>query len=225
MGGGGSSTDAAVDGQVADAARTVPEAGPVADVEVERAPEDVPPAAIALPFAVDAYFVPTGYMGDGVRPGAIVVETSGCKLPRPTAARGNCYKITYRPQPPTTPPAWAGVYWLSPQDNWGQKPGRRIQPGATTVAFYAAGATGTESVTFRAGGVQNGTFAYQDTFRVEQTFSLTTSLTPYSLDLTGQVYDAVIGGFAWMVVTFDAASWAPGAPPIVFYIDDIEWPR
>jgi hypothetical protein len=199
----------------------------VADVEVERPREDVSPVAVGLPFAVDAYFVPTGYMGDGVHPGALVVETSNCKTPRPTGARGNCYRITYRPQAPTTAgnPAWAGVYWLAPQDNWGQKPGRKIQPGATAVTFYAAGAVGGEAVAFRAGGVQNAMFAYQDTFRVEQSFTLTTTMTPYTLDLTGQTYDAVIGGFAWIVVTFDAATWAPGAAPIVFYLDDIEWPR
>jgi hypothetical protein len=48
---------------------------------------------------------------------------------------------------------------------------------------------------------------------------------PYSLDLTGQSYDQVIGGFAWIVRTFDPTSWAPGAPPIIFYLDDddIEW--
>jgi hypothetical protein len=219
------SAGAAVD--ASDAARPIVDAATAADVEAERASADVPPVAVALPFAVDAYFVPTGYMGDGLHPGAITVETSACKQPRPAGARGNCYKVTYRPQPPLMPgaSAWAGVYWLSPQDNWGQKPGRKIQPGATAVTFYAAGATGTESVAFRAGGVQNATFAYQDTFRVEQTFALTTNLTPYSLDLTGQVYDAVIGGFAWMITTTDPASWAPGAPPIVFYIDDIEWPH
>jgi hypothetical protein len=216
-----------MDADASDAARWIVEAGSPVDVGVaDAAREDAPPAAVALPFVVDAYFVPTGYMGDAVHPGAVTVETTGCKLPRPAGARGNCYKITYRPQPPLTAgnPAWAGVYWLSPQDNWGQKPGRRIQPGATAVTFYAAGATGTESVAFRAGGVQDAMFSYQDTFRVEQSFTLSTSLMPYALDLSGQAYDAVIGGFAWTIVTFDAASWAPGAAPIVFYIDDIEWP-
>jgi hypothetical protein len=91
------------------------------------------------------------------------------------------------------------------------------------VTFYAAGATGTESVTFRAGGVQDLTLPYQDTFRVDQTETLSTTLTPYSLDLNGQAYDQVIGGFAWILTTYDAATWAPAAPPIVFYIDDIEW--
>ena len=210
-----------------DAGPFVSEGGSAADVDVERAPQDVATVAVALPFVVDAYFVPTGYMGDGLRAGAITVETSGCKLPRPVGARGNCYRITYRPQPPAMAgnPAWGGVYWLSPQDNWGQKPGRKVQPGATAVTFYAAGATGTESVAFRTGGVQDPLLPNNDTFRVEQSFTLTTSLTKYSLDLTGQSYDTVIGGFAWIVVTYDAASWAPGAAPIVFYLDDIEWPK
>jgi len=189
-------------------------------------PEDAAAMAVAIPFVVDSYFVATGYMGDGVRPGVITVQTAGC-LPRPAGARGHCYKVTYKPQPPAVAgqPAWAGVYWLAPQDNWGQRPGRKIQPGATTVTFYAAGQTGTESVTFRAGGVQDALQPYQDTFRIEQTETLSNMLTPYSLDLVGQTYDQVIGGFAWIITTNDAATWDAGAPPIVFYIDDIEWTK
>ncbi len=217
-GGGGTAATDGEDDRRGDAATT-------GDADERGAREDVAIVAVPLPFAVDAYFIPTGYMGDGVHPGAIALETSGCKMPRPVGARGSCYKITYKPIAPAMPgyPAWAGVYWLSPQDNWGQKPGRTIQAGAKTVSFYAAGTAGSESVAFRAGGVQDTTQPYHDTFRVEQTQMLATSFTRYSLDLSGQAYDQVIGGFAWIMTTFDAASWAPGAPPIVFYIDDIEW--
>ena len=90
-----------------------------ADAGIDDGRADAGPVVVGLPFVVDAYFVPTGYMGDGLRPGAILIETSGCKLPRPAGARGSCYRITYRPQPPATMggPAWAGVYWLAPQDN------------------------------------------------------------------------------------------------------------
>jgi len=187
-------------------------------------PRDAGVVAVALPFVVDSYFVATGYMGDAIHPGVINVQTVGC-LPRPAGARGHCYKVTYKPQPPAVAgqAAWAGVYWLAPQDNWGQRPGRKIEPGATTVTFYAAGQTGTESVTFRAGGVQDISQPYQDTFRIEQTETLSTTLTSYSLDLVGQTYDQVIGGFAWIVTTNDSATWDAGAPPIIFYIDDIEW--
>jgi len=221
---GGAPSDAS--GGTSDGA-TPEEASGAPDVEAGILPDvaDAGAVGVALPFAVDFFFISTGYMGDGVTPGAIVVDRANCKLPRPVGARGNCYKISYQPLPPATPgnPAWAGVYWLSPQDNWGQRPGRKIQPAATAVTFYAAGATGTESVAFRVGGVQDTTMPYQDTIRVEQTEALSTTLSMYSLDLTGQVYDEVIGGFAWIIVTNDAASWAPGAPPIVFYIDDIQW--
>ncbi len=224
--GGSSAGTAGATSDAGDAAEPVPDGSYVVDAVADRPRDDAAAVAVARPFVVDSYFVPTGYMGDGVHPGAINVETSGCKLPRPQGARGNCYRITYRPLPPTTPgnPAWAGVYWLSPQDNWGQKPGRKIQPGAAKVTFYAAGATGTESVAFRAGGVGDPMLPYQDAFRVEQSFTLSTTMSPYFLDLSGQTYDTVIGGFAWIVTTYDAASWAAGAPPIVFYLDDIEWP-
>jgi hypothetical protein len=189
--------------------------------------EDVPIVTAGLPFAVDTYFVATGNMGDAVRRGFVVVDTTNCQLPRPSGAHGNCYKISYKPFPPAIAgdPAWAGIYWLAPRGNWGTSPGQKVEPAATMVTFYAAGTTGTESVSFRAGGIQDPASPYRDTFRIERIQTLTTTLTKYSLDLTAQTYSEVIGGFAWVITTFDAASWAPNAPPIVFYLDDIVWTK
>jgi hypothetical protein len=177
---------------------------------------------IALPFTVDAYFIPSGSLGDGVVAGSVTVETS-CKLPRPTGAMGNCYSITYKPQPPESGPAWAGLYWQFPRGNWGLTRGKKVAPGASKVTFWAACGTGQELVTFRAGGIQSAGFPYQDGFKVEQDEQLTTTLTRYSIDISGQPYDEVIGAFAWVINVTDSARWALGAAPIVLYLDDIRW--
>jgi hypothetical protein len=178
---------------------------------------------LALPFAVDSYFRPTGYMGDGITPGPLVVQTSGCKLPRPAGAKGNCYKITYKPLPPEAGPAWSGLYWQYPDNNWGAMPGKRIAQGATKVSFYAASETGGDVVTFRVGGIQNAGAAHQDSLKVDLVQTLGTTLTQYSVNITGETYDEVLGPFAWVITTYDAAKGAAAATPIVFYLDDIRW--
>ncbi len=178
---------------------------------------------LALPFAIDSYFRPTGYMGDGITPGPVVVQTTGCKTPRPPGAKGNCYKVTYKPQPPEAAYAWGGLYWQYPDNNWGAAAGKRIAKGATKVSFYAAGESGQEVVTFRVGGIQNAGSLHQDSLRVDLVQTLTTSLTRYSVDISGEAYDEVLGPFAWVITTYDATQWAAAAPPIVFYLDDIRW--
>jgi hypothetical protein len=186
-------------------------------------PGDASGPVLALPFTVDSYFRPTGYMGDGNTPGPVMVQTTGCKMPRPQGAKGNCYKVTYKPQTPETGPAWSGVYWQYPDNNWGEKPGKRIAPGATKVAFYAAAETAGEMVTFRVGGIQNVGAAHQDSLKVDLAQALTTTLTQYSIDLRGETYDEVLGPFAWVITTYDPSRWAANAAPIVFYLDDIHW--
>jgi hypothetical protein len=178
---------------------------------------------LALPFAVDSYFRPTGYMGDGNTAGPVMVQPSNCKLPRPQGAKGNCYKITYKPQPPETGPAWGGVYWQYPDNNWGDKPGKRIAQGATKVSFYAASESASEQVTFRVGGIQNAGAPHQDSLKVDLVQTLTPTLTQYSIDVRGETYDEVLGPFAWLITTYEPAKWATGAAPIVFYLDDIHW--
>ena len=170
-----------------------------------------------LPLTVSDVFAPSGYMGDGATPGAIQVDTTACKTPRPAAALGDCYKVTYT----LGTLGWAGVYWQYPANNWGASPGKQIAAGATKVAFYAAGAAGGELLQFLAGGENDGTLPYHDAFKVTQNQTLTTSLAPYTVDLTGHAYDTgVLGGFAW-IATAPLGSTAP----IVFYLDAIAWQK
>jgi hypothetical protein len=178
-------------------------------------PGDTPSA---LPFPVDNSFIASGYMGDGSTPNAISEDaTMACNSTRPPNAQGKCHKYTYKPV--AAGAGWGGVYWQYPVNNWGTLPGKRIAPGATKITFYAAGAVGGEVVSFIAG--LSGA-SYQDTINAKQEITLTKTMTAYSLDLTSQTYDAVLGGFGWTIAAPMAVGDA-GAPATTFTVDNIRW--
>ena len=99
-----------------------------------------------LPFAVDDWYGPSGYMGDGENPGAIE-DAQTCVDDRPSGWMGFCHLYTWTP----TTEAWAGVYWQYPDGNWGDRPGLTVPEGATKITFQAWGANGGESVDFMVG--------------------------------------------------------------------------
>lgn len=175
---------------------------------------------VPLPFFVSDQFVPSGFMGDSpASMNAITMkhDSASCKSPRPPGAGGDCYSITWAPTPPDGGSAWAGVYWQSPSDNWGTKPGKAIAPGATKVSFYAAGAVGGETIQLCTGGIGSASTAYKDTFSAKsQPIALTTAWTRYEISLQGASYTSVLGAFCWT-----AAASAPMSAQL--YIDDLKW--
>jgi len=146
--------------------------------------------AAPLPVVVDDLFTPTGFMGDGAMPGAIVLGNgpTDCTTRAPGTAIGKCSKFTYTPIVASLM-GWGGVWWQNSPNNWGMMPGQHIEAGATKVTFYAAGAKGGEVVSFIASGVGMGADPYQDPGKVELGNQvLTTTMTQYSIDLTGLTY-------------------------------------
>jgi hypothetical protein len=170
-------------------------------------PDAGPLAPTALPFPVDAYFAPSGYMGDGSSPGAIN-DIATCADPRPSTWVGTCHFFTYTP----STLKWAGVYWQYPDGNWGDFPGLVVPVGATSIKFSAWGATGTEKISFMSGLKDFDGFEAKT-----EVLTLGTTPTEYTIDLSAAIYTDVIGGFGWVT---DAAM-ATG--PISFYVDDIHW--
>jgi len=182
---------------------------------VDPTPDD----GIDPPFAVSTFFAPSGYMGDGATGSAVAAETAATACaPRPPGARGDCYKFTYA----AGTQLWAGVYWQFPANNWGGAEGKKIAPGATTVAFWAAGGAGGEVLNVTAGGVHDVTLPHSDTLKAQTKVTLTTEMTRYTIDLAGQRYDQVIGAFAWSA-GYPPATDPKTARPIVIYLDDIVW--
>ncbi len=159
---------------------------------------------VRVPFAVDDYFIPSGYMGDGEVGGIERVEA--CVQPRPGEGRGLCHNFTWTPGGQ----GWAGVFWQFPEGSWGELPGLDIQAGATQVSLWAWGASGGEKVTFMTG------MDDIDGFHAEAAdVVLTTTPTQYFIDLAGVSYDDVTGGFGWVADT--------ATEPVSFFMDDVQW--
>ena len=158
---------------------------------------------VKLPFAVSDAFVPNGFMGDAESMDAVTMktDTAACKQPRPPAALGACYRVDYVPRTFVTGAThtWAGIYWLGPSHSWGEAPGQKVEPGATRITFWAAGLTGQESVSFRAGGIKPSlpTQVYTDSFDVSTQVVLSADWARYTFDMAPHQYDEVLGAFSW----------------------------
>jgi len=181
------------------------------------------PSGAMLPFVVDTVFVSSGFMGDGATAGTITMvpaksgDSTDCNGMRAsTTAAGSCHAITYAP-PASGGMGWGGVYWQYPANNWGTKAGFSVPAGAKKVVFQARGLVGGEKVTFLAGGIQGAGNPYTDSIKATVTVTLTNTWAPYQIDLSGQSYSQVLGGFGWTMVATDAG--ASGG----FFVDDIEW--
>jgi len=177
-----------------------PDAAAVEEVDAR------PPATdgVRLPFAVDDYFVPSGYMGDGAAGG--IDQAEQCAATRPGEGRGRCHEFTWTPGAS----GWAGVFWQFPENSWGEVPGLPIAQGATAVELYAWGARGGEEVTFVVG------MDDVDGFHAEVEVELSAQPAKVTIDLAGQTYTDVTGGFGWV---------ASGDPSggLTFFVDDVQW--
>jgi len=167
----------------------------------------------AAPVDVQKEFNPSGWMGDGEKGKQYVqiVPVAGEKA-RVGNENGQVTKIHYQPGPV----GWAGVYWLSPANNWGDKPPKQIQ-GASKVVFWAAGQKGGEIVEFKAGGVTGK--ACQDSF--EQStgqIALTKEWKRYEIPLRKSPGALpVVGAFAWI------ASSDGNPAGLFFYVDGVRY--
>ena len=162
---------------------------------------DTSTPAVTLPFALDDYFIPSGYMGNDAG-----IDASGTCPTRAGDEGGVCHAFTFTPG--ASDPVWGGVFWQYPENNWGDLPGLEVPAGVTGITFWAWGAVGGEVVAFGSGyGADSDGYA-EDTGAI----TLTTTPTQYTLDLTGITYTDIAGGFSWT---------SPGAATITFYVDDI----
>jgi hypothetical protein len=182
-----------------------------------------PQPSLALPFAVDDYFVSSGYMGDAmVDPAALTMlpakagDDATCGDDRASVlAKGSCHQVTYHPSTVSGAPGWAGVFWQANVNDWGALPGERVQAGATRLVFSAKGKVGGEVVTFGVGGIDSAGMPHHDSFDQQIIVTLTNQWKEYEISLSAVSYSEVLGGFRWTA--------AKGAADIQFNIDDIRW--
>ena len=127
----------------------------------------------------------------------------------------SCIKAYFGRECATMHQAWAGVYWLQPANNWGDKKGGFDLSGAKRLVFWAKGEKGGETITFKMGGVGVGRdFADSDSNGTEP-LKLTKDWQEYSIDLKGKELKRIAGGFAWIADVKNNGSNA------TFYLDDI----
>lgn len=153
------------------------------------------------------HFIPSGYMGD-IQSIALDQNWNNNQY-----SGRNCIKIQVK-----APFNWAGVYWQSSENNWGQDPAAYNLSGATALTFYARGEKGGETVQFFAGGI-NG--KYPDSMAKNSTglIKLKTTWQLYTIDLRGKDLQHLVGGFGWSMAGKDN----PNGD--VFYLDQISYNR
>jgi hypothetical protein len=155
-------------------------------------------------------FVPSGYM-----------PTGEC-LKMDDAWRDNCQesciKIDYDVACSIKGRHWAGIYWLHPADNWGDRKGGYNLTGAKKLLFWARGKNGGEKIAeFRIGGVGQGRdYPDSDTASIGPVI-LPKQWKEYEIDLRDKDLTSISGGFAWIANVDDNPS------SCTFYLDHIRY--
>lgn len=157
-------------------------------------------------------FTPSGYMPNGE---CLKMDNGVTEM---CAEGKTCVKVVYDIECSKKSRNWAGIYWLNPADNWGDRKGGYNLTGAQKLTFWARGEKGDERIEeFKVGGVGRG-MDYPDS---DNAFIgpvlLTKEWKEYTIDLRGKDLTYISGGFAWVANT-------DGNPEeCVFYLDDIEY--
>ena len=158
------------------------------------------------------HFVPSGYMPDGQCLKQIDTWQENCEQGK------TCIKATYDIPCSIKGRGWAGVYWLNPADNWGDRKGGFNLSGAKKLVFWARGEKGGETIAeFKIGGVGiSREYPDSDTVGIGPVI-LSKSWKEYSIDLRGRDLTYISGGFAWVANTEN------NSESCTFYIDDIRY--
>jgi hypothetical protein len=96
--------------------------------------------------AQDNHYVPSGWMGDATVPGRVTLTE--CWYDNPHSGQ-TAIKIDYTRQIS----GWAGIYWLHPAENWGDRPGGFNLTGADRLTFWARSDTPGAALRFLIGGI------------------------------------------------------------------------
>ncbi len=158
----------------------------------------------------DNHYVPSGFMPTGNCLSFDDRWTEKCH------AGSTCIKIEYDIQCSREDQKWAGIYWLNPSNNWGEKKGGYDLTGANKLTFWAKGAEGGEQINeFTIGGI-TGDYPDSD-LAVIGPILLSSEWRKYTIDLRGKNLSHISAGFAWSTseeVNYDSCT---------FYLDNIRF--
>ena len=139
------------------------------------------------------FFFPDGWMGDvdDISYDANSFDDS--------AIDNNCIKIQYNAKG-SNKNNWAGIYWVYPNENWGDFPKGRDLSGATLITFYAKGEKGGERAEFKVGGISG---KYRDSCfpPIEKAVTLSKNWKKYEINISNRDLSNVFGGFCWVTNT------------------------
>ena len=157
-------------------------------------------------------YTPSGYMPNGE---CIVMDDAWaqeCKEGK------SCLKVIYDAACSVKGRRWAGVYWLNPADNWGDRKGGYNLTGARKLVFWARGEKGGEVISeFKMGGIGvSREFPDSDAAGIGPVI-LAKDWRQYSIDLRGKDLSYISGGFAWI------ANVEQNPESCTFFLDDIHF--
>jgi len=158
----------------------------------------------------DNHYVPSGFMPNGECLTFTDKHALGCYADK------TCIKIDYDVECSRFNQKWAGIYWLNPPNNWGNKKGGFDLTGASKLTFWAKGEKGGEQIQEVTIGGITGNYPDSDT-AVIGPIILTDQWKKYTIDLRGKDLSYISGGFAW------TTSEDVNPSSCVFYIDEIRF--
>jgi len=161
-------------------------------------------------------FIPSGWMGDY---GDLKFNDQSQESP---FSGSTCIKVTYTAQR-SQQQGWAGIYWQSSSNNWGDKQTGFDLTGFNKLTFWARGKDGGEVITLvKVGGIQTTpageAVKYPDTVSKEYgPLRLTKEWQKYEINLAGLDLSYVNGGFC---IIFNADQ---AGKEQTIYLDDISY--
>lgn len=155
------------------------------------------------------HYIPAGWMGDF---GDLKLRQDEASKP---GAGKTCIKVSYSGERKQGA-GWAGIYWQSPANNWGDKKGGFDLTGFKKLTFMARGEKGGEYIDkFMIGGITGSTEDGDSDDVSSDSIELTKNWQTYTIDLSKADLSHVIGGFGFAL---NSDSNVNGA---TFYLDEI----
>ena len=145
----------------------------------------------------------SGYMGNM---GAMKLDEKCGEKPH---SGETCLKVEY-----SANDNWAGVFWQSPANDWGDKPGGANLSKSSMLVFWARGEKGGEKVSFFMGGIKDKAFSDTANRKLEN-LTLKKEWTRYRIPLDGEDLSYIKTGFGF--------NFGGQGRPFAFYLDDIEY--
>ena len=191
----------------------------IAKTQEVPAPSETPPeeANQFKPFYIysdkgspENHYVPSGFMPNGKCLALDEAWTENCHSGK------SCIRVEYDLVCSRKDQRWAGIYWLNPANNWGQRKGGFNLTGAQQLTFWAKGDKGGEQIQeFTIGGIMGN---YPDTdIAVIGPVILSNEWRRYSVDLRGKDLSYISGGIAW------STSEDVNLETCTFYLDEIRF--